>query len=334
MTLKKIALIGSISFLFMLYNCGNSLFARPQPGSENEAAAKPAQASPAAPSAGQKSSSADENQDEASKDEKEETADQEGKDTKEAAKKDAVKKELTAPVPVLEIKRLENESPVYSIELRNVELSDLFRVIAHDYNLNILVDKDIQGKITASFTNISLEEALEGIAEISNLVLEKKGSIIKVSPNLITRMVVLKYIQAKKLLESAKAAQSPQSGGASTSAAQAAAASGSESAAGSSGAASAEAKKEESTIYDLISEKGKILLGQVPNSIIVIDYPPYVARIAEYLQQIDQRMTSKVFKMKYLKASDVVGAAAAASATSSSTTSASTTSSTSSSTSN
>ncbi len=332
MTLKKIALIGSVSFLFVLYNCGNSLFARSQPGTENEAAAKPAQVSPAAQSAGQKSSSADEDQEEESKDEKEEATDQESKDAKEAAKKDVVKKELTAPVPVLEIKRLENESPVYSIELRNVELSDLFRVIAHDYNLNILVDKDIQGKITASFTNISLEEALEGIAEISNLVLEKKGSIIKVSPNLITRMVVLKYIQAKKLLESAKATQSPQSGA--TSAAQPATASGSESAAGSSGAAPAEAKKEESTIYDLISEKGKILLGQVPNSIIVIDYPPYVARIAEYLQQIDQRMTSKVFKMKYLKASDVVGAAAAASSTSSSTTSASTTSSTSSSASN
>ncbi|MFA5118651.1 MAG: hypothetical protein WC695_07330 [Candidatus Omnitrophota bacterium] len=325
MTLKKIGLIGLISFLFMLYNCGNSLFARPQPGVENEADEKPAQMSPAASSAGQKSSSVDDGEEEPG-DEKEEADDQESKDGKEAEKKKEVKKELTAPVPVLEIKRLENELPVYSIELRNVELSDLFRVIAHDYNLNILVDKDIQGKITASFTNISLEEALEGIAEISNLVLEKKGSIVKVSPHLITKMVVLKYIQARKLLDTAKATQGTEA--ASPTVAQPSAA------AGSGDAALEEAKKEESTIYDLISAKGKILLGQVPNSIIVIDYPPYVARIEAYLQQIDQRMTSKVFKMKYLKASDVVGVVTTESGTGSSTTSASTTSSTSSSTSN
>ncbi|MFA6217405.1 MAG: secretin and TonB N-terminal domain-containing protein [Candidatus Omnitrophota bacterium] len=304
MTLKKIAFIGLIGFFFMLYNYQDPLFARPQTEMENEDSEKPAQPKPSVPSVGQKDSGVDDSKDEEPADEKAEA------DVKDAGKKDVVKKELTAPAPVLEIKRLESEQPSYSIELRNVELSDLFRVIAHDYNLNILVDKDIKGKITASFTNISLEEALEGIAEISNLVVEKKGSIIRVSPHLVTKMVVLKYIQAKKLLEAAKAAQGAQSKTVASPAGNA--------------ALPAEAKKEESTIYDLISEKGKILLGQLPNSIIIIDYPPNAAQIEDYLKQIDQRMTSKIFKMKYLKASDIVGVVTTAgSSTSTGTTSSS-----------
>jgi hypothetical protein len=72
-----------------------------------------------------------------------------------------------------------------------------------------------------------------------------------------------------------------------------------------------------STIYNLLSEKGKILLGKQHNSIIVIDYPTNMAKVEEYLKEIDKKMASRVFKLKYLKASDVVGekTSAASSAT-------------------
>lgn len=97
---------------------------------------------------------------------------------------------------VIQIKRLETAEPLYSFELREVEAGDLFRVLAHDYNLNLLVDKDVQGKITASMTSIPLEEALNSIAESLNLKLEKKGNIIWVGPNFITQVFKLKYLKA------------------------------------------------------------------------------------------------------------------------------------------
>jgi type II secretory pathway component HofQ len=196
-----------------------------------------------------------------------------------------VKKELTAPVPLLEIKRLESEEPLYSIELRDVQLADLFRVIAHDYNLNILIDKEIAGTITASFTNVSLEEALDSIAEMHNLSLEKKGNILRVVPNLITKTVVLKYIEAKKLLaplnaDEASAAQTTQE---------------------------TNQTKSQSSIYSLLSEKGKILLGKQQNSIMVIDYPSNVKRVEDYVAVVDHKMTTRVFRLKYIKADELTG---------------------------
>ena len=204
-----------------------------------------------------------------------------------ADKTDEVKKNLTGPAAVMEIKRLESESPLYSIELRDVQLSDLFRVIAHDYNLNILMDQDITGTITASFTNISLEEALGAIAEMSNLSLEKKGNIIKIKPNLVTETIVLKYIEAKKFLE----AFSPGSA-----------------ASGSATSGQTAVSTSGTGIYSLLSAKGKILLGQQQNSLTVIDYPDSIKKVQDYLKVIDHKMETRVYKLKYLKADEVVGA--------------------------
>ena len=109
---------------------------------------------------------------------------------------------------VIQIKRLETIEPLYSFELRDVEAGDLFRVLAHDYKLNLLVDKDAQGKITASLTNISLEEALNSIAESLNLKLEKKGNIIWVSPHFITQTFKLKYLKATDVVGSSNSTES------------------------------------------------------------------------------------------------------------------------------
>jgi len=186
--------------------------------------------------------------------------------------------------PIIQIKPLEGQKNIYSFELRDVQIGDLFRVLAHDYKLNLLVDNEIQGQVVnASLSNVTLEEALSAIAESQNLILEKKGNIIKVSPNFITRTFTLRFVEAKKFLESSgelsKAAVTEAAGGSASL----------------------------GTIYNLLSKKGKVLLGNQPNSIIVIDYPVNISKIEEFLKVIDQSMTIRVFKLKYLKASEIVG---------------------------
>lgn len=210
---------------------------------------------------------------------------------------------------VMDIKRLETEEPLYSFELRDVDITDLFRVLAHDYKLNLMVDKDVQGKVTASLSNVSLEEALDTIAESQNLILKKKGNIIKIVPNLVTKIFTLKYVEADGLLQS--------SGASSTATTTDSTSSGTSS--------DGSTLTQANTIYDILSSKGKVFLGRQPNSIIVVDYPPNVEKVGEYFGIIDQRMASRTFKLKYLKASDVVGMPSTSAATSISTSSSTTT---------
>ncbi len=176
----------------------------------------------------------------------------------------------TAPGPVIKISQLKTNQSLYSFELREVEVGDLLRVLAYDHNLNMLIEKDVAGKITASLTNISLEEALERIADICNLILEKKGNVIIVKPNLITKVFIVKNVEAKELL-----------------------------------VFSQDAKSQTGTIYDLLSPKGKILLGKQMNSLVVIDYPANIKRMEEFLQTADQKMNTSIFKLKYLSVKEL-----------------------------
>lgn len=211
--------------------------------------------------------------------------------------------QASSPEPVMEIKQIGADKPLYAFELRDVEIGDLLRVLAHDYKLNLLVDKEVSGKITASLNAISLEEALETIAESQNLSLKKKGNVIRVIPNIITKVFKLKFIEAREILESSSSSDT--SAASSESSEEAAASSEGESATSSEDSAAAQSLP--NTIYDLLSDKGKILLGKQPNSLVVMDYPPYAEKIEAYLKEIDQKIDSRVFKLKYLKAADVVG---------------------------
>lgn len=201
-----------------------------------------------------------------------------------------------AVTSILEIKRLDSEEPLYSFELRDADIGDLFRVLAHDYKLNLMVDKDVQGKVTASLSNLTLEEALETIAESQNLALKKKGKIIKISPNLVTKTFTLKYVEAKKILESSAAGTQTGTSATTTTTSEA-----------TTETSATTAATQTNTIYDLLSNMGKVLLGKQPNSIIVIDYPPNIEKVEDYLKVVDQRMSTRIFKLKYLKATDVVG---------------------------
>lgn len=200
---------------------------------------------------------------------------------------------------VMDIQRLNTKEELYSIELRNVDLGDLFRLIAHDYQLNILVDKNVSGTVTASLTNISLEEALESIAEMQGLLLEKKKNVIVVKRNLITKVFLLNHLEARSLLEEAT---SSSTSGTETTETSTEGESTSSSTTSSSSTSSTAAR-----LYDLLSDQGKVLLGRQPNSLMVIDYPENVAKVEEYINMVDKGMTSRVFKLKYISARTLVG---------------------------
>jgi uncharacterized membrane protein YgcG len=121
------------------------------------------------------------------------------------------------------------------------------------------------------------------------LLLEKKGKVIIVKPNLITRAIVLKHVDAESLV----------SGQAMTSLGSQVTTQETTSIVEEEGGAQA------ATIFDLTSKIGKILLGQQRNLIMVIDYPENVEKIEAFVKAVDGKMASKTFKLKYLSSKDL-----------------------------
>ncbi|MCF7907592.1 MAG: hypothetical protein K9L86_01785 [Candidatus Omnitrophica bacterium] len=196
-----------------------------------------------------------------------------------------LEKEITERSALIEISRLETKDPLYSIELRNASLDDFFRLLAHDYDVNILVDDRVDGIVTASFTNISLDSALNNIAKMHGLILEKDDDVIMVKPDLIDRTIVFKHIDASSFLagEAATSLGSQSTDGASVTS--------STSTSEGSGLA---------TVYDLLSDIGQILLGKQRNLIVVTDYPENVEKVENFAKAVDGKMASRVFKLKFI----------------------------------
>ncbi len=204
---------------------------------------------------------------------------------------DSLDKTVTERTSLIEITRLEAKDPLYSIELRSASLEDFFRLLAHDYDINVLVDDRVNGTMSASFTNISLEAALENIAQMNGLILEKNKGVTIVKPNLINKTIIFKHIDAVAFLNgNAVTAMGSQATGDSAggSTTEFEAATGSEDGGGL------------ATVYDLLSDLGQILLGRQRNLIMVIDYPENVEKIESFAKAVDGKMASRVFKLKYI----------------------------------
>ena len=182
--------------------------------------------------------------------------------------------EEAAEAPVINIQELpspQGGGPLYAIELRNADVADVFRIFAHDYHLNLLVDNGVTGRVTASFTGIGLQEALDAIAQMNHLTMTREGNILKLVPhvvNVVTKTFTLQHVAATTILNDSTGAP---------------------------------------TIHDLLSDQGKVLLGAQPNSIMVIDYPDRLAQVEAFLSMADRRMTSRVFTLKYLSAETLLG---------------------------
>ena len=67
-----------------------------------------------------------------------------------------------------------------TLNIKDADLRDIFRSIAHQYDLNIAVDNTIDQRVTVRLTRIPVIEALEFLCEEYSLLLSQKGHIFRV----------------------------------------------------------------------------------------------------------------------------------------------------------
>lgn len=210
----------------------------------------------------------------------------------------ASENQTTAPSgadPVFKIEQTGDN--LFSIELRDVELQDLLRVIAYDYKINLIMDKGIKGTVTASFHNVKIIEALERILIVNGYALVKEGDIYRVKSGLVSKIFKLNYISVAKILgkssqgsDNASTSVSLQPDVTTDSVSSTTSPSTNETPAATS-TIDIEGQSESSVsdLSTLLSPAGKVLYGKEPNSLLVIDYPDNIAQIENYINMIDTR---------------------------------------------
>lgn len=140
----------------------------------------------------------------------------------------------------------------FTVELRNAALRDALRFLAKASDLNLIMPEDLGGRVTLSFDDIELLEAIRSILRVNGYEYALEAGVLRVGrpdafaggTDLRTQSFRLKYATAKDLTEKVKL---------------------------------------------LLSDRGSVIADDRTNTLTVKDRDPIVQTIAGLMSQIDKR---------------------------------------------
>jgi type IV pilus assembly protein PilQ len=153
----------------------------------------------------------------------------------------------------------------YSMEFRDAELKDVLRAIGQERRLNLVISDDVAGRLTLSFQEVTLSEALDAILKMGNLAKVQDGPITRImkSPfadgegQLMTRMLSIQFAVAKDLSESIK---------------------------------------------NLLSKKGSVTTDSRTNTLIIRDLPESIERMVQVVRQLDSKTPQVMIEARIVEA--------------------------------
>lgn len=161
-----------------------------------------------------------------------------------------------------------------SLDLRGVELVELFRVLSLKTGLTIVAQQGVTGRVSLFVNNVRFEDVLDIILITHNLACEKKGNVINIMTadqyySLYGKRYEEKRRVAKFKLNYAKPADIF------------------------------------STLSQLKSDIGKIIVDESSATIVLVDIPEKLDLMHEMIKQLDQPPETETFSLKYATAKDL-----------------------------
>lgn len=158
-----------------------------------------------------------------------------------------------------------------TLDVKDMELADVIRMIADQSGLNIVTSKNVRGKVSVSLQDVPVEKALDAILKVNSCTYITEGDIIQVYTlpeftqqeqfaRLKTKVYTLKYIKATDL---------------------------------------------KPLIMSLKSVKGKVEVEPKTNRIVVTDTVESINAINETIEQMDRKLDTKVYRLSYAKPAEI-----------------------------
>ena len=159
----------------------------------------------------------------------------------------------------------ESSKIIKYLEFREVDIKDVLRQLAKQYNVNIVFSESVKGPVTVQLNNISIDEALDAIITVNGFAYIKKDNIIKVTTpqeaqqeGTMTKLFRLNNANATKLKE---------------------------------------------TLTKVLSEKGSIEADERSNSLVITDAPSVIAKISRMLPLLDKPTRQILIEARFIETS-------------------------------
>ncbi len=88
-----------------------------------------------------------------------------------------------------------------SIDVKDTDIRDVIRMISKGYNISILLDQDVSGKVTLHLVEVPIMEGLRSIAESNDLEVIKEGSVYKIQKATAEKRSMIRYYDGKLTID-------------------------------------------------------------------------------------------------------------------------------------
>ena len=158
-----------------------------------------------------------------------------------------------------------------SLDIKGMDVVDVLKMLSSRYNLNIVIGKNVTGRVTLFLKEVPLEDALELILLANDLAYEKQGDIINV---MTQRDYELKYGERYKDNKTAKIIQLKY----------------------------AKAADLSRALNQIKSNVGRIVVDEGSNTLSLIDTPDKLAEMDDFIKKTDLPLKTEVFELNYAQA--------------------------------
>ncbi len=169
----------------------------------------------------------------------------------------------------------------FSLNLKSADVTDVFRLIAEKYDLNIIVSPTVKGVISLRLSNVTLNEALTVILDAADATAEQTLNIIYINSksdinktdkrreDLITEIFSLNFIDANQLSMVLKDFLSPEG---------------------------------RVKLFSRTGEPGRAGIAKPP-MLIITDYPQYVESARQIIEKLDTETPQVLIEAKIVETS-------------------------------
>ncbi|MFA6217010.1 MAG: secretin N-terminal domain-containing protein [Candidatus Omnitrophota bacterium] len=160
---------------------------------------------------------------------------------------------------------------VITLDVKDIDIADVIRMIADQSGMNIVASKNVQGAVSISLNNVPVEVALESILKVNNCAYIKEGDVLEVYTlaelkqkeqfaRQTTRIFTLQNVKAVDL---------------------------------------------KPMLLSLKSPLGRVEVEPKSNRVIVSDIEENMNTFDEAIREIDRKMETKVYRLNYARPIDL-----------------------------
>jgi len=158
-----------------------------------------------------------------------------------------------------------------SLDVKGMDIVDILKILSSRSGMNIVIGKNVSGRVTLFLKDVDINDAFDIVILANDLAYDKKGEIVNIMASRDYEIIYGESFADKKKLVNIPLKH-------------------------------AKANNILQVLNQVKSSKGRVIIDEPTNSVIIIDNPDKLSEMEKMAYDLDRPLESKIFNLNYAQA--------------------------------